>query len=604
MKVKVGNKRCHGYDTDVFMKDLWRHLARDFRTSMWPTYCYEQEIALSSKSMAEFRSFKWPDRLQAPPIVFKMEYQLENLFKRYRFKHDQFSVSDLEQMTVEKFTATQERIREPLALTNITRQVIDRARFHVTRILGAYNCEEVYDHAQFSRRSTVGCPMRQSYLYEKLSASRRLTGSVGQISWFERYLSSDYLLAEIIGEKELTPIDCLAITNVPKSYKALRTIMPNTLIGSFYTYGLGKCIELRLRKEGYDIRNLQRLHGIYAREASRTRRSVTADLSAASDSFTREMVQLLVPPDWFDALDLGRIDQVERPDGTRMPLESFMTMGIGFTFPLQTLLFLCLLKSLADLTKTRGLISVYGDDLVYPQKLHRYVARIFPQLNLILNEDKTYVTSNFRESCGSDFFHGCDVRPFQPEGGHQMLPRKQFATFVYKVLNGLVLRWPEEVIPKTLHFLQQRLLTVDGMILQVPPSFPDYSGYKVASPREDWILNYSPITKPVSQVSSRTMDQRDGQHFAFVAYLERATEHIVPTVLPYYWQSQRGSLSSESDTGPYTPPLEILRYVDSKVQPRNYRNSLGKRIRLTVPCVDEKNGSKIVRYTALVADWI
>jgi hypothetical protein len=95
-------------------------------------------------------------------------------------------------------------------------------------------------------------------------------------------------------------------------------------------------------------------------------------------------------------------------------LEKFSSMGNGFTFELETLLFLTIMCGLSDL---EGLsfsagkqIFAYGDDLILPTSLGNDVIACLSFFGFSANSRKTFLSGPFRESCGGDFFDGQPVR--------------------------------------------------------------------------------------------------------------------------------------------------------------------------------------------------
>jgi hypothetical protein len=92
--------------------------------------------------------------------------------------------------------------------------------------------------------------------------------------------------------------------------------------------------------------------------------------------------------------------------------EKFCSMGNGFCFPLQTLLF-------ASVCFAAGMISsqdpydfrVYGDDIIVRQDRALLVIELLSELGFRLNRDKSFLFGPFRESCGADWYKGQDVRP-------------------------------------------------------------------------------------------------------------------------------------------------------------------------------------------------
>lgn len=486
-------------NTDAIMVELWQHLCRDFRT-LTSYDCFREEQSMLESSIKDFRVYEFKRGFLSPPVYFKCRYQLESLFKRYRFQDDLYNDEELAARTFNKFLRVQETREFPSQLKTRTFEVLKEARRICSDVLGRYSEEEHFGFCRFGKRATVGNKYKESYLELKVKA---LTCSQEQRIWFKHYLEGDALLQEAIAQAQgceapaiaMVDVHALDYTLVPKSFKSLRGIMPNTAIGGFYSYGLGRCIRERLKDVHLNVKRLQAKHGRYAKKFSRTMTHATADLSSASDCFTSALVNRLLPREWYNLVRKGRIGQFGY-QGKTFHLSSFMTMGIGFTFELQTLLFYSLLKSIANLSKTAGTISVYGDDLIYPVSMHRFVVGIFQDIGFTLNEDKTYVKESFRESCGSDYYCGFDVRPYQPEMEGGLLSGVHAAVFLYKLANGLMRRWSESQIASTLYFLKRKIEGLGYPVFYVPPHYPDTSGWRTMDPpgyyfdsKARWYLN-------------------------------------------------------------------------------------------------------------------
>lgn len=304
------------------------------------------------------------------------------------------------------------------------------------------------------------------------------------------------------------------------------------------SYGLGEIIRKRLKGNGYDIRSLQQTHKRLAQAASEHSLFTTADLSSASDSISTTLVELLFPKDWVDILNLSRIGTVRLPNGTSVESKTFCTMGVGYTFPLQTLVFLSLLKAIHFLrygSVFRSTISVYGDDMIYLSDMHNSVVETFSQLGFVINLDKTFHEGWFRESCGGDYHRGVDVRPFQPQNGPATVGPKAYEAMLYKFVNGLLARWTEHEIGMTLEFLMSEIIRVVGAAKTVPCDFPDDSGIKISDcncyeflRRNTYVSWPKPIGHGVSRFSylSFSPDKRE----------EKRHE-------PYYWVSLRSGHS-------------------------------------------------------------
>jgi hypothetical protein len=92
-------------------------------------------------------------------------------------------------------------------------------------------------------------------------------------------------------------------------------------------------------------------------------------------------------------------------------LEKFSSMGNGFTFELETIIFACLARSVITLSGgDPTLVKCYGDDLIVPATNYRDVLAALRMFGFEPNTKKTFGEGPFRESCGGDFWGGVPVR--------------------------------------------------------------------------------------------------------------------------------------------------------------------------------------------------
>jgi hypothetical protein len=202
-------------------------------------------------------------------------------------------------------------------------------------------------------------------------------------------------------------------TTVDKDCEKDRGIAIEPSINVFYQLALGSALRRRLKSWGIDLNNGQEIHAQVAREASIRGHLCTLDLSNASDTVSRNLVRLLLPPHWFEALDDLRSKRTLFRDKWFL-LEKFSSMGNGFTFELETLVFLVLILATdVDQKLTVGEdVFVFGDDIIVPTTISKDVISALSFCGMTLNKTKSFVEGPFRESCGGDYFQGVDVRPF------------------------------------------------------------------------------------------------------------------------------------------------------------------------------------------------
>lgn len=579
-------KKVNGvrYDTDVVAINTWRHMLRDFRVHLGNDFCRKAELALVGGGVKSFRVFNFPELGHVPVWRFKAYHQLSSLLKKYRFADDLYTDKELQENTLSKYFAEQERLARKEPTGPLAHLVLSRARKIARSILGSVDQEEIITSCRFGNRSSIGCPLAYAYIDFKLSMKRAFTGSSECTKiFFDSVLTNDALLkemVEVLGVDRLDATLCtetLSLTTVPKSWKIYRMITPLSLLSLYLSNGIGAVIADRLAMHGLDIRRLQQRHMHLVKRMSVTRTLATADLSAASDSLTKELLNQILPRDWFCMLKKLFVSQVVYKTASgihRAHTESILPMGNGATFPVETLVFYCLLRAIGELSGTKGLISVYGDDLIYPSRLHRYVSVIFPLLGLKLNLDKTFVGHPFRESCGSDYYRGVDVRPFFFGGERQLLTRTKYLAFLHKTYNGLCRRWDPLEIRSTLRYLLTEMLRVSHVILRVPPEFPDTAGIKTQTPTEnlldDDMIPYSPIKYTHVMGTANT-------RITFTSLQETSNHRYVISVLPYYWLALQGDVGvTDRKVSPYSVARHQALVWLKTVQQRKYR--VGKRI--------------------------
>lgn len=194
---------------------------------------------------------------------------------------------------------------------------------------------------------------------------------------------------------------------VPKNAKTHRTIVVEPVLNSVLQLGIGDYIARRLKRHGLDITDQSR-NGSLAKEGSVSGDLATLDLSSASDTISRELVRFLVPDDWFSLLNAARSSDVTYR-GNAIHLHKFSSMGNGFTFPLETLVFWAVTQSSCE---AGARIGIYGDDIICPTRDVFSVMRSLRLCGFTISEHKSFWSGPFRESCGKDYYLGIAVRPY------------------------------------------------------------------------------------------------------------------------------------------------------------------------------------------------
>jgi len=201
------------------------------------------------------------------------------------------------------------------------------------------------------------------------------------------------------------------IVTVPKNSKTDRTIAIEPGLNLWYQKGIGSMIRRRLRRFGLDL-NSQARNQSLCRESSISGLNATIDFSQASDTISIATVKALLPPRWFLLMELCR-SRFGSIEGTPLKYEKFSSMGNGFTFELESLIFYAIAISVCNyLQLSTKDVSVYGDDVIIPVKAFNLFLEICDNYGFQVNLQKSYSYGDFRESCGSHYFKGVDCKPY------------------------------------------------------------------------------------------------------------------------------------------------------------------------------------------------
>lgn len=213
------------------------------------------------------------------------------------------------------------------------------------------------------------------------------------------------------------------ITFVPKTAVIHRAIAIEPHLNIYLQLGVGAMIRRRLKRRGLDL-DSQEGNQYLAKVGSIENSLCTIDLSAASDTLARELVRELIPEPWFTVMDdvrskvgLLRVGASKEADVIRY--EKFSSMGNGFTFELETLIFWALAKATTTYlglshytTDNIPTVRVYGDDIVVPAQCYALLVEVLSWCGFTTNRAKSFSSGYFRESCGKDYYNGTPVRPF------------------------------------------------------------------------------------------------------------------------------------------------------------------------------------------------
>lgn len=236
----------------------------------------------------------------------------------------------------------------------------------------------------------------------------------------------------------------------PKKREISRITVSQASGNMLLQLGAGSLLEEILASQfNLSLTSQPSLNAELARRGSLGNGYATVDLKMCSDLQSRMMYYwLFLHKGPFRYLDMIRSKAVLMPSGFCHKLHMFGENGTGFTFPLQTLLFACVIRAVYRVldipfkknslamkrkivgipfdaidpclherfgtecieTSAPGNWGVFGDDLIVVERAVPLLFEVLGWLGLVVNEDKSYWKGDFRESCGSDYFQGVNVR--------------------------------------------------------------------------------------------------------------------------------------------------------------------------------------------------
>jgi hypothetical protein len=254
--------------------------------------------------------------------------------------------------------------------------------------------------------------------------------------------------------------------SVPKSFKTERSIEIQPTVNMWVQKGIACILEHYVQAAtGVSLGTQQFINRELAKRASVGGAMATIDLKEASNRIPLSLIRALLDGhELLDLIEKARVSYTELPWGDEVELKMCSTMGNGFTFILQTALFLASVAAvyklndlsfdrmpsvtvqqshakLVDLWSGRyehgmdvlnapphfGILAkamsqslsnmtlpswgVFGDDIILPTSCVPDLTFLIQEvIGGTVNTEKSFFSGDFRESCGADFYQGVEVR--------------------------------------------------------------------------------------------------------------------------------------------------------------------------------------------------
>jgi hypothetical protein len=398
--------------TDIAVRHFLSDLDTPRSLSVWLLYKNQEHDQLTN---LECHAIDYENN----PYRFRLDYIATNFLSKSKFLKTSF---DLEKVALTKFHEyetlcheTNRRFLNPASdplnhgpnvwLLNATKRKI-------AAVLGDYSPDEFVDEANWGPGVSTLVKGEAVSAINKFHEERGMTRDLYPLvrdCFSVMYPSWSDSLSRSFGENwQVLEVGNVIVT-VPKNSKTNRVIAIEPGINLWFQKAIGSMIRRRLNRSGIDLQD-QSINQRLARSSSLDDSLATVDFSSASDSISLEVVRELLPPRWFKIMDLCR-SRFGVLDSGPIKWNKFSSMGNGFTFELESLIFFAAAEAVKEYTGSTGVISVYGDDVIIPSTMYNLFSSYSAFLGFRVNLRKSFSSGYFRESCGSHFYDGVDCKP-------------------------------------------------------------------------------------------------------------------------------------------------------------------------------------------------
>jgi hypothetical protein len=346
---------------------------------------------------------------------FLLDYAALNLVKKYPYL--QLPGVNPQVVAIDKFFKSETRCHQvnkmftrPSSIPHDAMVLLTIARREIRRILGKFCLDDIVPFLSHGPGATFGSRKDRGHPWYKFGDLKpTVTGEC--LALHNIFIKYCELWGNIHNENGIDPliVSGSKLSTVPKDARCDRIIAIEPLLNMFYQKGIGGLMRSRLRRNGCNL-NDQTINQSLALEGSKTNKVATIDLSSASDSVSRGLVEFLLPPDWLQFMNATRSNYTLY-QGEKHFLQKYSSMGNGFTFELESLIFLALCRAISRSSSKESVISVYGDDIIVDSDMVPEVIRLLEICGFATNVEKTFTDGPFRESCGKHYFLGHDVTP-------------------------------------------------------------------------------------------------------------------------------------------------------------------------------------------------
>lgn len=365
---------------------------------------------------------------------------------------------------------------------------VSRMQSFISNILGTFEYKKVFRYGKHGPGGTFGMTSQKGHRYYKYtSLPYEVTSDAVNIArhfikhderWV-RALQEHPVTGGVLGEIPSNDLLFQVIPGnriefVPKKTDEARAIALEPSMNVVLQLGVDGLIRKNLLKVGIDI-NDQSINQRLARLGSIDNSLSTLDLKGASDNISMIIIEKLFPHDWAKYLMEIRSDSGILPNGDTVRYEKLSSMGNGYTFAVETLLFAACVYAINPESQFGIDSHVYGDDIICRAEDTSELINLLDLCGFMVNEEKSFFLDTFtRESCGADYYRGENFRPV-----FLKVPLATIDVFAFYSIHNRLAEWFSRTLymedPSCLHLL--RSWCSEKWRLYGPPNIEEQSAY-------------------------------------------------------------------------------------------------------------------------------
>lgn len=350
------------------------------------------------------------------------------LFRKYQ-SSDSLELEDRQLNAVRKFLKNIKRLDSSLVeFQNVVDFDINGNHFPQVELLkkARQTCHDLFRpwskndiHTQVNRR--VEFPTGAGYVTKRAQSRcekyhNGISVTLTAMSYAFRHLRTDIFASNSFrdsrpnaADRNIRLVDGNRFITVPKNTETERLICIEPEGNAYYQKGIGSFLKHVLdSRVGLDLTSQSKNRTMCADFTFST-----IDLASASDSVSLAIVKYLLPSRVFNLLYAFRCPQSTLFGQTikhNQDHSVFSTMGNGYTFELESLVFYCLAAAVTSShNESVSDICVFGDDLIVKNDVAPDLVELLNFTGFEVNKDKSFTGDDlYRESCGY-FYEKTDI---------------------------------------------------------------------------------------------------------------------------------------------------------------------------------------------------